>query len=187
MVCVRFFAVNSISIALFYSSLVFAIPSSQIEQQQSFDSNSWSFLPSSSSSFASKLYDDCERKNYELLDCLKVKVVSLLDRVSRSDVIEFDESISLVREKSGQGNTDDSSTRVDHGRALTENEVEDTLAGDADKGSKLNDMIFKRISSFLGTHSLKIGFPKFDASSLAKSMEEGEQNYLIYQTIVISN
>lgn len=120
----------------------------------------WSVVPS----FVSKLYGDCERKEFEIVDCLKVKVVSLLDRVGRSDVIKLDETISLVRE----------SDRGDYGRALTENDVESTITGDENKSSTLNSMIFDRISRFLSSHSVKIGFPKIDAASFAKSLEEGK-------------
>lgn len=120
----------------------------------------WSVVPS----FVSKLYGDCERKDYEIVDCLKVKVVSLLDRVAKSDIIKLDETISLIRE----------SDRGDYGRALTENDLESTLTGDEDKSSTLNSMIFDRISRFLSSHSVKIGFPKIDAASFAKSLEEGK-------------
>lgn len=121
--------------------------------------SSWSVLPS----FVSKIYGDCERKDYELADCLKVKVVSLLDRASRSDVIELGESMTLVRE----------SNRIDHGRALSENDIEGTLSGEGEKGTKLNTMIFDRVSKFLNSHSLKINFPKIDTSAFAKSLDEG--------------
>lgn len=122
--------------------------------------SNWSIVPS----FVSKLYGDCERKDFEIVDCLKVKVVSLLDRITKSDVIKLDETISLVRE-SGRG---------DYSRALSENDVESDLTGDEDKSSTLNSMIIDRISRFLSSHSVKIGFPKIDAASFAKSLEEGK-------------
>lgn len=139
-----------VSFVLFYSSAA------------EINDSSWSVL----SSFTSKVYSDCERKDYDLSDCLKVKFVSLLDRMARSDVIEFDESIKLVRE----GN------RIDHSRALTENDVENTLASEGEKGPKLNHMIFDRISKFLTSHSLKINFPKVNMTTFTRSLSEG--NYV---------
>lgn len=120
--------------------------------------SNWSVVPS----FVSKLYGDCERKEFEIVDCLKVKMVSLLDRVAKSDHIELDESISLVREI-GRG---------DHGRALSENNVESTPT--ADKSTQLNDMIIDRLSRFLSSYSVKIGLPRIDTASFAKSLEEGK-------------
>lgn len=119
----------------------------------------WSVLPS----IVSKLYHDCELKDYELADCLKIKVISLLDRVGRSDVIQLDDSLALVRE----------GKRLDSGRALSENDIENTVTGTEEKGSLLNQMLFDRVSKFLSTHVLKIGFPKVDVTSIAKSLEEG--------------
>lgn len=139
-----------VSFVLFYSSAA------------EINDASWSIL----SSFMSKVYSDCGRKDYDISDCLKVKFVSLLDRMVRSDVIELDESIKLVKEDN----------RIDHGRALTENDVENTLTSEDEKGPKLNDMIFDRISKFLTSHSLKINFPKVNMTSFTRSLSEG--NYI---------
>ncbi len=125
--------------------------------------SSWSVLPP----FVSKIYGDCESKDYELMDCLKVKVISFLDRVSRSDVIELDESVSLVRDGG----------REDRGRALSENDIESTIATNDQKAGHLNQMIFDRLAKFLNSHSLKIGLPKMDVASFARNLEEGKWKY----------
>ncbi|XP_065213997.1 uncharacterized protein LOC135841113 [Planococcus citri] len=120
---------------------------------------SWSIVPA----FVSKLYQDCERKEYEFLDCLKIKSISLLDRIGRSDVIELDDSMKIVRE----------GKRSEGARALTENDIESSIVGTDEKSSLLNDMLVEKISKFANTHVLKIGLPKIDVSSIAKSLGEG--------------
>lgn len=144
--------------ALYFLLFISLFVIKSIFAQNNLDSN-WSVIPS----FVSKIYDDCERKEYELMDCLKIKIVTLLDRVSRSDSIELDESISLVRE----GN------RIEYARALSENDIENSISNEDGKGSKLNQMIFEKISKFLRSHALKIGLPKVEVGDFAKSIQEG--------------
>ncbi|XP_065204850.1 uncharacterized protein LOC135834809 [Planococcus citri] len=120
---------------------------------------SWSIVPA----FVSKLYQDCERKEYELSDCLKIKSISLLDRIGRSDVIELGDSMKIVRK----------GKRSEAARALTENDIESSIVGTDEKSALLNDMLIEKISKIANTHVFKIGLPKIDVSSIAKSLGEG--------------
>lgn len=159
LVFVRFFSIFEMNCAKYFVIAVSFILTNSSASADTRNGSAWSIVPS----FVSKLYNDCELKDYELVDCLKIKVISLLDRVGRSDVIELDESLSLVRE----------GKRVDSGRALTENDIENTITANQEKGSALNQMLFDRVSKFFGSHVLKIGLPKLDVTSIAKSLEEG--------------
>lgn len=126
--------------------------------------DSWSILPS----LVNKVYS-CEHKEYDLTDCLKIKVLLLVDRVDRSDVIQLDDSIQLIRQDDG---------RTQYGRALSENDVQGSLNAISHqregRSFALNRMIFDRISRFLSTHSLKFNLPKFNLTALTGDSEEGE-------------
>ena len=143
-----------------YISSTTSIPTMTMPTTQ--PDTSWSILPT----FVTKLYHDCERKEYDLLDCLKIKSISLLDRIGRSEVIELDDSIKLVRE----------GRRSDGARALTENDIETSIIGTYEKSSMLNQMLFDKISKFAGSHVLKIGLPKIDVPSIARGLSEGMLN-----------
>ncbi|KAL1449488.1 hypothetical protein WDU94_001990 [Cyamophila willieti] len=60
-----------------------------------------------------KVYDDCANKDYSMTSCLKLKALTLLDRVARSDSISFAD-ITISK-------NDEDKSRADYGRHVTLN------------------------------------------------------------------
>lgn len=87
-----------------------------------------------------KLYDDCSRRD-GLMQCVKVKAATLLDRVARAGDLPITETLTLVRRPD--------SARTHVGRALSEAELEAALpSGDsyAAKDAKLNELLWERVA-----------------------------------------
>lgn len=121
----------------------------------------------------SKVYDDCANKDYPMSSCLKLKALTLLDRVARSDSISFAD-ITISK-------TADAKSRVDYGRAINENELENEIktsagneifAGESD--SKLNDLILERVARFLSSHNVNIKLPAVSREDLGRALDESE-------------
>nr|XP_018896560.1 PREDICTED: uncharacterized protein LOC109030184 [Bemisia tabaci] len=116
-------------------------------------------------SIVTKLYDECSAKDYSLSTCFKMKAVTLFDRVARSDSIPFGEQLSFVKEEKD---------RQDYGRAITENDLESSLASTSEeqKDTTLNSMLLDRVSRFMNSHTIKISLPKLSSEDLSRSLEE---------------
>ncbi|KAG8328290.1 hypothetical protein J6590_000950 [Homalodisca vitripennis] len=111
-----------------------------------------------------KLYDDCSRKD-SAVSCLKGKAITFFDRATRSDSIPLGDLVFLVKEEG---------SRLDYGRALTENDVEAVIQGSDDtaRDLKLNDLLFDRIARFFNSHTIKLALPKVSSQDLARGYEE---------------
>lgn len=124
-----------------------------------------------------KLVDDCSKRD-SAVACLKGKAITFFDRASRSDSIPVGDLVMLVKEDG---------SRVDYGRALTEQDVESVVQGsDEDtRDLKLNDLLFDRVARFLNSHTLKLALPKVTSRELARGYEEGKKIKDKIQTLVL--
>ncbi|XP_052122671.1 uncharacterized protein LOC113209234 [Frankliniella occidentalis] len=107
-----------------------------------------------------KLYDDCARRD-GLVQCVKVKAATLLDRVARAGDLPITETLVLVRRGDAH--------RSQGGRALSEAEVEAALPpGDsyAAKDARLNELLWERLARVLSSHTVQLSFPKVSASEM---------------------
>ncbi|KAI5694303.1 hypothetical protein M8J76_000663 [Diaphorina citri] len=124
------------------------------------------------------LYDDCASKDYSMTSCLKLKALTLLDRVARSDNIAFSDTIVISKNA-------DAKSRGDYGRAINENELENEIKTSAnnevvasESDSKLNSLILERVAKFLSSHNVNIKLPNVSKDDLGRALEEmrGKKN-----------
>lgn len=93
-----------------------------------------------------KTYQECS--SADLSTCLKLKLYSIIDRVSRSNSdFKIYEGVTFVK---------DGEEQIDETSPKTEDEIEASLPRSLDdKEQTLNTMIMDRIMSYFGSHTLK--------------------------------
>lgn len=117
----------------------------------------------------SNVISDCESGDIsEVMTCLGVKAVTVLDRAARMGNIDVISGISLIR---NQEIPEDSR----NGRALmTEEQVQNALPQDPTRRtSRLIDLIYEGAIKFLESHTLQFKMPENGAENLARALEEG--------------
>lgn len=111
-----------------------------------------------------QVYKECS--GAQLSPCLKLKLLSAIDRVSRSAQLNLADGITLVQEES-------STNESESERSLQEIEANLPRALE-DKEDALNSMIFDKIVKFFQSHTLKLKLPNVE--ELQRSLtEEGKR------------
>lgn len=111
-----------------------------------------------------QVYKECAEA--ELSPCLKLKLLSAMDRVSRSVQLNLADGVTLVQE---EPTTNESEPE----KSLQEIEASLPRALD-DKEDALNGMIFDRIAKFFQSHTLKLKLPNVEEFQRSL-VEEGEK------------
>lgn len=118
-----------------------------------------------------KIFNDCGSDDTsDVLSCLGVKAVTVMNRAARVGDVELIQGVSLVKSSDY-----DEVTR--NGRSmLTESEVENSLAlqQPSERTSRLLDMIYDSALRFLQSHTLQFKLPKIAPESLQRALEEGK-------------
>jgi len=109
-------------------------------------------------------YKECS--GAELSPCLKLKLLSAIDRVSRSAQLNVAEGVTLVQDES-------TSNESEPERSLQEIEANLPRALD-DKEDVLNGMIFDKIVKFFQSHTLKLKLPNVEEVQRSLT-EEGKK------------
>lgn len=121
-----------------------------------------------------QVYKECS--GAELSPCLKLKLLSAIDRVSRSAQLNVADGITLVQDESTANESEPE-------KSLQEIEANLPRALE-DKEDALNGMIFDKIAKFFQSHTLKLKLPNVE--ELQRSFtEEGRKTLLIIPTNVI--
>ncbi|XP_014475665.1 PREDICTED: uncharacterized protein LOC106744987 [Dinoponera quadriceps] len=111
-----------------------------------------------------QVYKECS--GAELSPCLKLKLVSAMDRVSRSSRLNLAEGVTLVQDEPAANESEPE-------KSLQEIEAGLPRALD-DKEDALNGMIFDRIAKFFQSYTLKLKLPNVE--ELQRSLtEEGRK------------
>lgn len=111
-----------------------------------------------------QIYKECS--NAELSPCLKLKLLSAIDRVSRSAQVNVAEGITLIRDESAANESEPE-------KSLQEIEASLPRALE-DKEDTLNGMIFDKIVNFFQSHTLKLKLPNVE--DLQRSLTEEGTN-----------
>ncbi|XP_032663376.1 uncharacterized protein LOC116840595 [Odontomachus brunneus] len=111
-----------------------------------------------------QVYKECS--GAELSPCLKLKLVSAMDRISRSTQLNLAEGVTLVQDEPATNESE---------LEKTPQEIEAGLPRALDdKEDALNGMIFDRIVKFFQSHTLKLKLPNVE--ELQRSFtEEGRK------------
>ncbi|XP_011163934.1 uncharacterized protein LOC105198792 [Solenopsis invicta] len=110
------------------------------------------------------LYKECSSR--ELDSCLKLKLLSAMDRVSRMAQLHVTDGVTLVRDESATNESEPE-------KSVEEIEASLPRALD-DKEDALNSMIFDKIAKFFQSHTLKLKLPNVEG--LQRSFtEEGRK------------
>ncbi|KAJ8952323.1 hypothetical protein NQ318_017217 [Aromia moschata] len=113
---------------------------------------------------ALKIYDDCSKAD-GFSYCLKKKVITFLDRLSRMDKLSISDGILIKRASDVQD--DDKPT-------ITEEQLEKMLPHSADKKyDAINSMLLDKTTKFIGSRTLEIVVPKLSAEDVG--LEEGRK------------
>ncbi|GAB0087556.1 osiris 8 [Sergentomyia squamirostris] len=109
-----------------------------------------------------RTYQECS--STDLTVCLKIKLLTSLDRASRSlGNVSIGDDIRLVRPEADS---------VDETPVKSNEEIEESLPRSlSDKQTTLNKMIFNKIIGFFNTHTLQVKFP--ESEDVSRSMNEG--------------
>ncbi|KAL0105064.1 hypothetical protein PUN28_016596 [Cardiocondyla obscurior] len=111
-----------------------------------------------------QVYKECT--GAELSPCLKLKLLSAIDRVSRSAQLNVADGITLVQDESATNESEPE-------KSLQEIEAGLPRALE-DKEDALNGMIFDKIAKFFQSHTLKVKLPNVE--ELQRSLtEEGRK------------
>lgn len=111
-----------------------------------------------------QVYKECS--GAELSPCLKLKLLSAMDRVSRSAHLNLAEGVTLVQDEPAVNESEPEKSMQ---------EIEASLPRALeDKEDALNGMIFDRIVKFFQSHTLKLKLPNVE--ELQRSLtEEGKK------------
>lgn len=113
-----------------------------------------------------KVLGECAEK--DMVSCLGVKAVAMLERAARAEDISLAEGVAFVRTAPVEDRG---------GRALaSEAELQSALdaPGTQDRGSRLIDMILDAAARFLKSHSLQLRLPQEIPAQLRALQEDGE-------------
>jgi len=136
--------------------------SNSINEQQTARSSSGGML--GELRYVHQVYKECS--GAELSPCLKLKLLSAIDRVSRSAQLNVAEGVTLVQDES-------TSNESEPERSLQEIEANLPRALD-DKEDVLNGMIFDKIVKFFQSHTLKLKLPNVEEVQRSLT-EEGKK------------
>lgn len=115
-----------------------------------------------------QVYKECSTA--ELSPCLKLKLLSAMDRISRSAQLNVAEGVTLVQD-GPIANESEPEKSVQEIEASLPRALED-------KEDTLNGMIFDRIVKFFQSHTLKLKLPNVDEFQRS-FVEEGKKTSLI--------
>jgi len=113
--------------------------------------------------FMYKVYQECAAT--DLTSCLKLKLIAAMDRAARSFAqVPVFEGVAFVKE----------SNAVADATPVNEVELEAQLPRSLEeRDSALNNLIFKKVSDFLETHTLQVKLP--NVNDLARSFNGEER------------
>lgn len=113
-----------------------------------------------------QMYKDCSGS--EMSSCLKLKLLTTMDRVSRSMQVNILEGVTLVK--------DESSQQIDE-TPKSQQEYEAQLPRSLEaKEDALNSMIVDKAVNFFQTHTLKVKLPNVvEEMQRSLSADEGRQ------------
>ncbi|XP_015114410.1 uncharacterized protein LOC107039358 [Diachasma alloeum] len=107
-----------------------------------------------------QMYKDCS--GAELSSCLKLRLLTAMDRVSRSAQLNIAEGVTVVK---------DENTQEKEATPKTPQEIEANLPRSLeDKEDALNTMIFDKFLRFFQSHTLKLKLPNVE--ELSRSLTE---------------
>ncbi|KAF5290243.1 hypothetical protein FQA39_LY14797 [Lamprigera yunnana] len=107
--------------------------------------------------YAYKVYKECAS---DLLPCLKLKLVSAMDRAMKADSeVPILEGVKFVKNSNALPEP-----------PKTEAEIEASLPRGLDRDNALNSLIFEKVANFFDTHSLQVKFPS--ASDIQRSFSD---------------
>jgi len=120
---------------------------------------------------AARAVDHCSTvEAADMAVCLGIKAATTMERLARSgNIAVLDGAVTLVR-------TD----AVRDARNLpTEAELQSSLPADsASRNARVVDMVLDAAARLAETHSLQLKMPKFEASSVARALEEGKLRFI---------
>ncbi|XP_035723471.1 uncharacterized protein LOC118442227 [Vespa mandarinia] len=113
-----------------------------------------------------QIYKECSEEEVNVSPCLKLRLLSAMDRVSRSAQLDVADGVTFLREGSVNEQEEVS-------KSLQEIEANLPRALN-DKEEALNGMIFDRIVKFIQSHTLKLKLPNVEELQRSFS-EEGRR------------
>lgn len=126
---------------------------------------------------AVRAYDECQRSDDGLGVCAKLKVIALLARASRADSIALSDDVRLERVAG--------SVAADTIGHLDDANWEETLPRSAaGREEMVNDVLLKRVASFLSCRSVTVRLPGLSALDIGRGFEEGGFRVLALSRIV---
>ncbi|KAK2579925.1 hypothetical protein KPH14_007605 [Odynerus spinipes] len=113
-----------------------------------------------------QVYKECSGQGADVSPCLKLKLLSAMDRASRSVQLDVADGVTFLREGPANG-------QEEIPKSVQEIEASLPRALD-DKEDALNGMIFDRIVKFFQSHTLKLKLPNVEELQRSFS-EEGRR------------
>jgi len=137
--------------------------SNSINEQQTARSNSNGLFDDLR--YVYQVYKECAGP--ELSPCLKLKLLTAIDRVSRNAQLNIADGVTLVQDESATNESESKKSPQEIEASLQYRALED-------KEDELNGMIFDKIAKFFQSHTLKLKLPNVD--ELQRSFtEEGRK------------
>lgn len=119
---------------------------------------------------ALKVYEDCSASE-DFYVCLKKKAITVLDRLGRAQKFSISDSVKLVRASDAPAPKE----------VLNEAKLDEILPRSIDaKNSALSEMIFEKISDFIGSRTIEISLPRTFPDDEDSEEEEEEGNNFVY-------
>lgn len=121
-----------------------------------------------------QIYKDCAGP--EVSSCLKLKLLTTMERVSRSAQLNIAEGVTLIKDESGQQQANEEQQQQQPIKSIQE--IEANLPRSLeDKEEALNSMIVDKAVGFLQSHTLKLKLPNVE--ELQRSLSE-EGNFFFF-------
>lgn len=141
-----------------------AQPSNSLDEQQHSQGRSASGVLGDLR-YVYQMYKDCSGS--EVSSCLKLKLLTTMDRVSRSVQVNVLDGVTLVKDESSQ-----QSDEAPKSQQEIEAELPRSLE---DKEDALNSMIVDKAVNFFQTHTLKVKLPNVVEEMQRSLSDEGRQ------------
>ncbi|KAK9692586.1 Protein of unknown function (DUF1676) [Popillia japonica] len=110
---------------------------------------------------AIRVYEECSNSD-GFSPCLKQKALTFFNRLSRMDKLALSDDLLII--KSDDASTNDSSS--------TDEQLQNALPKDADaRDTALDTLLYNKISSFIGSRTLRFTMPKVSMNDLG--LQEG--------------
>jgi hypothetical protein len=110
-----------------------------------------------------RVYDECNKSEYGVVQCLKKKAITFIDRIARMDSFNLD-GVKIVKNENAPVAQ----------KVLSENELERELPrGLEARDEILTNYLVDRVANYISSRTIQVTLPAVSSDELGRGLEEG--------------